>query len=108
MKDNEQQRQQVSSSSHRKTASIPPVLSFSTSRNQIFIFLLLFFAFVLFDIFSNQGHKGTNSTKYQLKPMIDVIGTNSRAFGKTGVGTSKLESSASLIFLNFLRMAYLV
>jgi hypothetical protein len=40
-----------------------------------------------------------NSTKYQLKPMKDVIGTNSRAFGKTGARASGLESSAFLIFL---------
>jgi hypothetical protein len=29
-----------------------------------------------------------NSIKYQLKPMKDVIGTNSEVFGKTGAGTS--------------------
>jgi hypothetical protein len=43
-----------------------------------------------------------NSTKYQLKPMKDLIGTNSGAFGKTGAGTSELESSAFLIFSEFL------
>jgi hypothetical protein len=48
-----------------------------------------------------------NSTKYQLKLMKDVIGTNSGAFGKTGAGTSEPESSAFLIFLNFLRTPYL-
>jgi hypothetical protein len=37
--------------------------------------------------------------------MKDVIGRNSRAFGKTGVGTSKLESSAFLIFYNFFEIA---
>jgi hypothetical protein len=47
-----------------------------------------------------------NNTKYQLKPMKDVIGTNSGAFGKTGAGTSEPESSAFLIFFNFLRMPY--
>jgi hypothetical protein len=47
-----------------------------------------------------------NTTKYQLTPMKDVIGTNSGALGKTGAGTSKLESSAFLIFFNFLRMPY--
>jgi hypothetical protein len=46
-----------------------------------------------------------NSTKYQLKLMKDVIGTNSGAFGKTGAGTSELESSAFLIFLNFFENA---
>jgi hypothetical protein len=30
----------------------------------------------------NQGHKRGNSTKYQLKPMKDMIGTISGAFGK--------------------------
>jgi hypothetical protein len=51
IKDYEQQKQnqQVSSSSHRKQ-QFTPILSFSTSRNQIFIFLLLFF-----DIFSQLG-----------------------------------------------------
>jgi hypothetical protein len=44
-----------------------------------------------------------NTTKYQLKPMKDVIGTNSGAFGKTGAGTSELESSAFLIFFKFSR-----
>jgi hypothetical protein len=40
-----------------------------------------------------------NSTKYQLKPMKDVIGTNSGAFGKTGAGDMfLLESSVFLIF----------
>jgi hypothetical protein len=39
--------------------------------------------------------------------MKDVIGTNSGAFGKTGAGTSEPESSAFLVFLNFLRMPYL-
>jgi hypothetical protein len=78
MKDDEQQRQQVSSSSHRKTASIP-----------LFCLLALvgikfFFAFIFLIIFLNQGHKGMNSTKYQHKPMKDVIGTNLGAFGKTG------------------------
>jgi hypothetical protein len=33
--------------------------------------------------------------------MKDVIGTNSGALGKIGGGTSELESSAFLIFLNF-------
>jgi hypothetical protein len=42
-----------------------------------------------------------NSTKYQLKPMKDVIGTNLGAFGKTGAGTSELESSAFLNFFEF-------
>jgi hypothetical protein len=37
-----------------------------------------------------------NTTKYQLKLMKDVIDTNSGAFGKTGAGTSELESSAFL------------
>jgi hypothetical protein len=67
----------------------------------------LFFCFYFFDILLNQGHKNRNSTKYLLKPMKDVIGTNSGAFGKTGAGTSELESSAFLFFLNFLRMLYL-
>jgi hypothetical protein len=35
--------------------------------------------------------------------MKDVINTNSEAFGKTGAGTSKPESSAFLIFFIFLR-----
>jgi hypothetical protein len=39
-----------------------------------------------------------NSTKYKLKPMKDVISTNSGAFGKIGAGTSEPESSAFLIF----------
>jgi hypothetical protein len=34
-----------------------------------------------------------------------VIGRNSRAFGKTGVGTLELESSAFLIFFNFFEIA---
>jgi hypothetical protein len=39
--------------------------------------------------------------------MEDVISTNSGAFGKTGAGTSELESSAFLIFfLIFLRTPY--
>jgi hypothetical protein len=42
-----------------------------------------------------------NNTKYQLKLMKDVIGTNSGAFGKTGAGTSEPESSAFLIFFEF-------
>jgi hypothetical protein len=46
-----------------------------------------------------------NSTKYQLKLMKDVIGTNSEAFGKTGAGTSKPESSAFLIFFEFFENA---
>jgi hypothetical protein len=33
--------------------------------------------------------------------MKDVIGRDSRAFGKTSVGTSELESSAFLNFFNF-------
>jgi hypothetical protein len=36
--------------------------------------------------------------------MKHVIGTNSGAFVKTGARTSELESSAFLIFFNFLRM----
>jgi hypothetical protein len=60
---------------------------------------------LFFDIFLNQGNKGINSTKYQLKPMKDVIGTNSGAFGKTGAGTSKLESSPFLIFFEFFENA---
>jgi hypothetical protein len=35
---------------HTKNSKLPPVLCFSTSRNQIFVFLLLFF-----DIFSQLG-----------------------------------------------------
>jgi hypothetical protein len=58
-------------------------LSFSTSWIQIFIF----FAFVFLIFLLNQGHKRVNSTKYQLKPMKDMIGTISGAFGKTGAGT---------------------
>jgi hypothetical protein len=46
-----------------------------------------------------------NSTKNQLKPMKDVIGTNSGAFGKTGAGTLELKSSAFLIFFNFFENA---
>jgi hypothetical protein len=42
-----------------------------------------------------------NSTKYQLKPIKDVIDTNSGAFGKTGARISELEKSAFLFFLNF-------
>jgi hypothetical protein len=42
-----------------------------------------------------------SSTKYQLKLMKDVIGTNLGAFGKTGGRTSEPESSAFLIFLIF-------
>jgi hypothetical protein len=38
--------------------------------------------------------------------MKDVISRNSRAFGKTGVGTSELESSAFLIFLISLRLLH--
>jgi hypothetical protein len=63
---------------HTENSNLPPVLSFTTSRNEIFVFLLLFFLI----FFLNQGHKRMNSTKYQLKPMKDVIGTNSGAFGK--------------------------
>jgi hypothetical protein len=48
-----------------------------------------------------------NSTKYQLKPMKDLIGTNSGAFGKIGDGTSELKSSDFLIFLIFFRTPYL-
>jgi hypothetical protein len=39
--------------------------------------------------------------------MKDVIGTNSRAFGKTGAETSELESSAFLIFFNFFEITAL-
>jgi hypothetical protein len=46
-----------------------------------------------------------NSTKYQLKPMKDVISTNSGVFGKTGGGASELESSAFLIIFNFFENA---
>jgi hypothetical protein len=46
-----------------------------------------------------------NSTKYQLKPMKDVISTNSGAFGKTGALTSEPESSAFLIFFEFFENA---
>jgi hypothetical protein len=67
---------------HIENSKFPPILSFSTSRNQIFVFLLFFIYFL------NQGHKRMNSIKYQLKPMKDVIGTNSEVFGKTGAGTS--------------------
>jgi hypothetical protein len=88
---------------HNENSKFPPILSFSTSRNQIFVF----FCFYFFDIFSQPGAQGNNSNKYQLKPMKDVIGTNSKAFGKTGAGTSELESSAFLIFLIFLRTPYL-
>jgi hypothetical protein len=89
MKDDEQQRQyqQVSSSSHRKQQICP-----------------LFYLLALGIFFLNQGHKGMNTTKYQLKPIKDAIGTNSGAFGKTGAGNSELESSAFLIFFSFLRM----
>jgi hypothetical protein len=59
----------------------------------------LFFCFCFLYFFLNQGHKNRKSTKYQLKPMEDVIGTNSGAFGKTGAGTLEPESSAFLIFL---------
>jgi hypothetical protein len=55
--------------------------------------------------FLNQGHKNRNSTKNQLKPIKDVIGTNSGAFGKTGARTLEHESSAFLIFLNFFKIA---
>jgi hypothetical protein len=77
---------------HIENNKFPPILSFSTSRNQIFVFFIFFL---------NQGHKRMNNTKYQLKPMKDVIGTNSGAFGKTGAGTSELESSGFLIFFKF-------
>jgi hypothetical protein len=40
--------------------------------------------------------------------MKDVIGTNSGAFGKTGVGTLEPESSAFLIILIFLKMPNLI
>jgi hypothetical protein len=46
-----------------------------------------------------------NSTKYQLRSMEDVIGTNSGVFWKTGVGTSEPESSAFLIFVYFFENA---
>jgi hypothetical protein len=39
--------------------------------------------------------------------MKDVIGRNSRAFEKIGVGTLKLESSAFLIFFNFFEITAL-
>jgi hypothetical protein len=55
--------------------------------------------------FLNQGHKRMNNTKYHLKPMKDVIGTNLGAFGKTGAGTSEPESSAFLIFFEFFENA---
>jgi hypothetical protein len=42
-----------------------------------------------------------NSTKYQLRPMKDMSGTNLGAFGKTSARTLEPESSAFLIFLNF-------
>jgi hypothetical protein len=88
---------------HTENSKFAPVLSFSTSRNQIFVFLLL--SFLIF--FLNHRHKNRNSTKDQLKPMKDVIGTNSRAFGKTGAETSELESSAFLIFFNFFEITAL-
>jgi hypothetical protein len=65
----------------------------------------LFFCFCFLIFFLNQGHKNRNSTKDQLKPMKDVNGTNSGAFGKTGAGTSELESSAFWIFFNFFEIA---
>ena len=37
--------------------------------------------------------------------MKEVIGTNSGAFGKTGAGTSELETRAFLIFFNFFEIA---
>ena len=37
--------------------------------------------------------------------MKDVIDTNSGAFGKTGAGTSELETRAFLIFFNFFEIA---
>jgi hypothetical protein len=46
-----------------------------------------------------------NNTKYQLKPMKDMIGTISGAFGKTGAGTSYTESSAFLNYFNFFENA---
>jgi hypothetical protein len=79
---------------HTENSNLPSVLSFSTSRNQNFVFLIFFL---------NQGHNRMNNTKYQLKLMKDVIGTNSGAFGKTGARTLEPESSAFLIFLIFLR-----
>jgi hypothetical protein len=48
----------------------------------------LFFCFCFFIFLLNRGHKRVNSTKYQLKPMKDMIGTISGVFGKTGAGTS--------------------
>jgi hypothetical protein len=81
-----------------KNSKFAPILSFSTCRNQIFIF---FFYFLIF--FLNQGHKNRNSTKYQLKPIKDVIGTNLGAFEKAGAGTSELESSAFLIFFELFK-----
>jgi hypothetical protein len=95
MKDDKQQRQyqQLSSSSHRKTTSIPLFCLLALVE----INFLCFF-FCCFDIFSQPEAQGMNSTKYQLKPMKDVIGTNSGAFGKTGAGTLELELSAFLIF----------
>jgi hypothetical protein len=66
---------------------------------------ILFFSFVFLIFFLNQGHKNRNSTKDQLKPMKDVVGTNLGAFGKTGAATLELESNAFLIFFNFFEIA---
>jgi hypothetical protein len=79
--------------SHKNSTSRYPTTHIENSKFPMFCLLALvgikFLFFLLFLIFFlNQGHKRVNSTKYQLKPMKDVIGTNSRACGKTGAGTS--------------------
>jgi hypothetical protein len=81
--------------SHKDSSSRYPTMHIENSKFPLFCLLalvgikFLFLCFYFFLIFLlNQGHKRVNNTKYQLKPMKDMIGTISGAFGKTGAGTS--------------------
>jgi hypothetical protein len=83
IKDDEPQKQyqQVSNNAHRNSKF--PLFCLLALVGIKFLFFCFFLIFLL-----NQGHKRGNSTKYQLKPMKDMIDTILGAFGKTGAGTS--------------------
>jgi hypothetical protein len=80
--------------SHKDSTSRYPTMHIENSKFPLFCLLalagikFLFFCFCFFIFLLNQRHNRVNSTKYQLKPMKDMIGTISGAFGKTGAGTS--------------------
>jgi hypothetical protein len=79
--------------SHKDNTSRYPTMHIENSKFPLFCLLalvginFLFFCFVFLIFLLNQGHKRVNNTKYQLKPMKDMIGTITGAFRKTGAGT---------------------